>query len=149
MVHFNMEYINIVLFQFSVVNFNMPAQHGDFHALPQHDVLDNMFFLFCQQDQQDLLLHAWVQHFVEQHLVWRADVNMQVDNIDFICLFCPIAVSFSVSTSGQHCRDLNEIPFEKANNDLCQPRDWLNTGRTTMLCITVWPNRSQTSGRDL
>ena len=91
MVHFNTEYINIVLFQFSIVNFNMPAQHGDFHVLPQHDVLDNMFFSFCQQDQQDLLLHAWVQHFVEQHLFWRVDVNMQVDNIDFIC-FCPAAV---------------------------------------------------------
>ena len=46
MVHFNTEYINIVLFQFSIVNFNMPDQHGDFHILPQHDVLDNMFLLF-------------------------------------------------------------------------------------------------------
>lgn len=58
MVHFSTEYINIVLFQFSIVHFNMPDQHGDFHILPQHDVLDNMFLLFCQQDQDDLLLHA-------------------------------------------------------------------------------------------
>ena len=98
MVHFNTEYINIVLFQFSIVNFNMPAQHGDFHVLPQHDVLDNMFFFFiCQQDQQDLLLHAWVQHFVEQHLFWRVDVNMQVDNIDFICF---------LSSSRFHCQQV-------------------------------------------
>ena len=38
----------MILFQFSIVNFNMSDQHGDTHSPRQHIVLDNMVSFFLQ-----------------------------------------------------------------------------------------------------